>query len=124
VPQAIGPWTLCEHEAGVRPEPEVDAEVEALSLAWEVETGCDSIPTIRRLYDRSPSGVYLCIWPGCSWGRRNPEQVWRHVHTVSHGGVGAGLPPNGWDPSKRGSSGHAEPESAERSPNPTPEGSP
>jgi hypothetical protein len=69
-------------------------DAEALSLAWEAATGCDSIATIEGMYDRSPSGAYRCVYPGCSFARRDPEALWRHVHS----GPGRNyLPPAGFD---------------------------
>jgi len=59
-------------------------DLEALSLAWEEQTGCDSIDTIRRIYDTTPHGAYLCVWPRCSFARRDATKMWRHVHTA-HG---------------------------------------
>ena len=38
---------------------------ECLSLAWEAATGADSIPTIERMYDRTHTGAYLCVFPDC-----------------------------------------------------------
>ena len=57
---------------------------ECLSLAWEAATGADSIPTIERMYDRTHTGAYLCVFPDCRFARRDPETVWRHVHSA-HG---------------------------------------
>lgn len=69
-----------------------------LSRAWEVATGVDSIATIERVYERtgtnSQSGAYICVWPGCRFARRDPEKLWRHVHSA-HGENG--LPPVDWD---------------------------
>lgn len=59
------------------------------SLAWEMRTGADSIPTIERVYDQTPSGAYVCIWPGCSFARRNAAALWHHVHSAH----GDSLPP-------------------------------
>lgn len=64
--------------------PERKVDIKAVSVAWEFETGFDSIPTIERLYDRRPSGAIECIFPGCTFARREPEKVWRHAHTA-HG---------------------------------------
>lgn len=58
--------------------------LEALSLAWEKQTGNDSIPTIERVYERTPNGAYRCVWPRCSFARRDAVRMWRHVHTA-HG---------------------------------------
>lgn len=66
------------------------ADLEAISLEWEEKTGCDSIATIKRVYDRSPSGAYLCCWPKCKVKRNDAAELWRHVHT-DHGGT-VGLP--------------------------------
>lgn len=62
----------------------VSDDVVALSLEWEAETGYDSIPTIERVYDRAPSGAYVCVWPGCSYSRHYSGSMWRHVHSA-HG---------------------------------------
>lgn len=59
-------------------------DLEAVSLAWEAATGCDSIAAIERVYDQTSAGAYVCIQPGCSFARRDPAQLWRHVHTA-HG---------------------------------------
>ncbi len=71
------------------------ADVEATSLAWEAETGCDSIPTIERVYERTSTGAYTCILPGCDVARHSSELLWRHVHT-GHGRND--LPPDDFDP--------------------------
>ena len=60
-----------------------------LSLAWEEQTGYDSIPTIERVYERTgrgrtDSGAYKCVWPKCGFARRDSVALWRHVHTA-HG---------------------------------------
>lgn len=66
------------------------------SLAWEASTGADSIATIERVYDRhADSGAYRCCWPECSFSRRDPEVLWRHVHSA-HGRDD--LPPADFDP--------------------------
>jgi hypothetical protein len=69
--------------------------VEAISLAWEKKTGCDSIPTIERVYEQTPSGAYCCVEPGCKIRRRDPRAMWQHVHS-SHGRED--LPPEDFDP--------------------------
>jgi hypothetical protein len=76
-------------------EVDYDEALEWLSLAWENVTGYDSIPTIERVYNRSSSGAYVCIWPGCRFTRHDPEVLWRHVHSA-HGYNT--LPPSGWPP--------------------------
>lgn len=58
--------------------------VEALSLAWEAASGCDSVDTIERIYDRTDGGAYCCVHPGCEFRRRDAEALWRHVHSA-HG---------------------------------------
>lgn len=67
-----------------------------LSVAWEDESGYDSIPTIERVYDRTPSGAYLCCWPGCKVARRDAGALWVHVHTAHT--VDSCLPPDGYKP--------------------------
>jgi hypothetical protein len=59
-------------------------DLRAISLNWENETGYDSIETIERLYARSASGAYCCVWPHCSFARHDAVALWRHVHTA-HG---------------------------------------
>lgn len=56
-------------------------EIETVSEAWEMATGADSIRTIRLKYDRSASGAVCCVWPSCSFKRRDAVEMWRHVHT-------------------------------------------
>jgi hypothetical protein len=77
-----------------------DKHIEAISLAWEAASGMDSISTIERLYDRTPSGAIRCVWPGCSFVRRDPEAMWWHVHD-SHprerGAAVCDLPPADFD---------------------------
>lgn len=70
-------------------------DVATLSLAWEASTGCDSVATIERIYEQTPGGAYVCVEPGCRFARRDPEALWRHVHT-SHGRED--LPPEDFDP--------------------------
>lgn len=65
------------------------------SLGWEAAFGYDSIATIERVYDRSPQGAFLCVWPDCSFARRDPEAMWRHVHTAHSESC---LPPDDFDP--------------------------
>lgn len=67
--------------------------VEAMSKCWEAETGADSIPTIRRVYDRTAQGAIVCIWPGCTFARHDAVLIWRHVHKA-HGTNS--LPPDGY----------------------------
>ena len=69
--------------------------VEALSVAWEAKTGCDSIPTIERVYTRTRTGAYICCHPGCEIARHSSELLWRHIHT-KHGRDD--LPPDTFDP--------------------------
>jgi hypothetical protein len=71
-------------------------QIERISLAWEAATGCDSVVTIERVYSRTPRGAYECIWPGCTFTRKNAEAMWRHVHG-SHGRND--LPPADFDAS-------------------------
>lgn len=59
--------------------------VRALSHAWERATGADSIDTIERVYNRTDGGAYECCFPGCSFTRKDPEAMWRHIHGGSHG---------------------------------------
>ena len=59
-------------------------DFEVISREWEKQTGYDSIDTIRRVYDRSPSGAYICVWPECTFARKDAAELWRHVHTA-HG---------------------------------------
>lgn len=56
-------------------------DLEAISLEWEKQTGYDSIATVKRIYDRTPSGAYLCVWPGCEFARKDAAKLWRHVHS-------------------------------------------
>lgn len=56
----------------------------ALSEDWEQQTGYDSIPTIERVYERTPAGAFCCPWPRCGVVRRDSVAMWRHVHT-GHG---------------------------------------
>jgi hypothetical protein len=82
----------------VNGSPTVESDREqliAISLAWEKQTGNDSIPTVERIYDRSDSGAIKCVYPGCSFTRRDAVLVWRHVHT-GHGN--SSLPPRGFQP--------------------------
>lgn len=60
------------------------ADLEAISLEWEKQTGYDSIATIERIYERSASGAYCCVWPDCKVARNDAAKMWRHVHTA-HG---------------------------------------
>lgn len=69
--------------------------IDLVSLAWEGHTGCDSIPTIERLYDRSASGAYLCPFPACGFARKDATAMWRHVHSGHGSNV---LPPDDFDP--------------------------
>jgi hypothetical protein len=71
------------------------ADVEAISLAWEAATGADSISTIESVYERTESGAYVCIQPGCEAQEHSAEAMWRHVHG-SHGRED--LPPADFDP--------------------------
>ncbi len=59
-------------------------EIREISIAWERQTGADSIPTIERIYGRTDKGAYECVWPECEFKRRDPVAMWRHVHTA-HG---------------------------------------
>lgn len=60
-------------------------ELRALSLRLELDTGCDSIPTIERVYDRTLRGAYECPHPGCRLARMQAAEMWRHVHFGPHG---------------------------------------
>ena len=68
-------------------------DLRALSLEWEKQTGNDSIATIERVYGRTRNGAYLCVWPKCSFARKDAVAMWRHVHTA-HGP--SSLPPPAW----------------------------
>lgn len=59
-------------------------DVDVLSLAWEAATGADSVRTIERVYPRSAGGAFQCVVPGCCFARKDPEAMWRHVHSA-HG---------------------------------------
>jgi hypothetical protein len=59
-------------------------DLEAISLDWEKKTGNDSIATIKRIYDRTENGAFKCMWPTCSFARKDAVAMWRHVHT-GHG---------------------------------------
>lgn len=65
-----------------------------LSQTWEAATGYDGIATIERVYNRRPSGAYVCIHPGCEFARKDSAALWRHVHTA-HGDT---MPPADFDP--------------------------
>jgi hypothetical protein len=52
----------------------------AISVAREKQTVCDSIPTIERVYDRTANGAFICVWPKCSFSRRDAAKLWRHGH--------------------------------------------
>ena len=78
----------------VRTWPGDDPHIEAISLAWEAKTGADSIPTIERLYERTPSGAIVCCWPECPFCRHDAVLLWRHVHSA-HGRDD--LPPANFD---------------------------
>lgn len=71
-----------------------DCTTRAISRAWEVTNGSDSVATIESIYYQRPSGAYECIWPGCRVARRDAVALWRHVHTAH--GTG-GLPPSDFD---------------------------
>jgi hypothetical protein len=71
-------------------------DIEAISLAWEAKTCCDSIATIERVYDQTPGGAYICCWTGCSFARRDPEALWRHIHS-RHGREHDDMPPADFD---------------------------
>ena len=71
------------------------ADAEATSLAWEAAHGYDSIDTIERVYEQTRGGAYVCMTPGCSFARRDPEAMWRHVHTAHDRDD---LPPDDFDP--------------------------
>lgn len=64
--------------------PTTEQTIEAISLEWEKQTGYDSIPTIRRIYEQTSTGAYVCVFPRCRFARRDAVQLWRHVHTA-HG---------------------------------------
>jgi hypothetical protein len=60
----------------------VDTDLRALSVNLEAKTGFDSIPTIERIYARNEAGAppYDCPFPHCAATRRDPVEMWRHVH--------------------------------------------
>ena len=70
------------------PEPQgracEDPDLIERSLHEERETGADSIPTIERVYERTATGAYRCVYPGCAIVRRSPAAMWRHVHGSAH----------------------------------------
>lgn len=66
------------------------SDLEVISVAWERQTGYDSIATIRRVYPQAPSGAYQCVWPHCKVVRKDAAKLWKHVHT-GHGTLS--LPP-------------------------------
>jgi len=68
---------------GLIVESSTKRQLEAISLDWEKQTGYDSIAMIERLYGRA-SGAYVCVWPGCTFARRDSIKMWQHVHTA-HG---------------------------------------
>lgn len=70
-------------------------DADGVSFAWEAAHGYDSIATIERVYERTPAGAYVCMTPGCVFARRDPERLWRHIHTA-HGRDD--LPPESFDP--------------------------
>lgn len=49
-------------------------EIIQFSLEWENDTGYDSIPTIETHY------VNGCVVPGCNFQRKDPVEMWFHVH--------------------------------------------
>lgn len=53
----------------------------ALTVEIEQETGLDSIPTIERVYERSPRGKYRCVFPECSYTTYASSGMWFHVHS-------------------------------------------
>jgi hypothetical protein len=59
-----------------------------VALAYEDETGYDSIDTIESVYECTEAGAYLCPYPHCKVARHDPLQMWFHVH----GGHGDHLP--------------------------------
>lgn len=69
---------------------------ESLSVSWENHTGYDSIPTIKRVYPRSESGAFQCVWPWCRFTRRDPFAMWKHVHSAHQ--ETTSLPPENWEP--------------------------
>lgn len=72
-------------------------DLEKISLEWERQTGNDSIPTIKAIYEQTEAGAYKCVWSGCSFARRDADVVWLHVH----GRHGNSLPPEVRDARKR-----------------------
>ncbi len=57
---------------------------EGLSVFLEDVTGYDSIPTIERIYDRTPGNAFECAFPGCKFKRRDAQEVWLHIHFGIH----------------------------------------
>jgi hypothetical protein len=49
------------------------------SLVLEKRTGHDSAQTIEEHYEQTPSGAYLCAFPGCGYRRHDPAALWRHM---------------------------------------------
>ena len=70
-------------------------DARTLSLAWEAHTGCDSVDTIERVYMRSWNGAYICCYPDCMFRRRDPEALWKHIHSAHNRDD---LPPADFDP--------------------------
>lgn len=62
-----------------------------VSVDLEKITGYDSIPTVLdhyRAYDAEVEGrmVLECVVPGCHFRRRDPAEMWIHVHfSPKHG---------------------------------------
>jgi hypothetical protein len=61
-----------------------DSELRLMSVVYEEATGADSVSTIERGYERSPSGIYECCYPRCRFRRRDPVKLWLHVHGRAH----------------------------------------
>lgn len=69
------------------------AEIRALSLRLEHDTGHDSVATIERIYDRTLNGSYVCKRIGCRVARKQAVELWLHMHFGVHGwSFGVGTP--------------------------------
>lgn len=60
-------------------------QLHALASAWEEKSGHDSIVTIINVYEQGDSGAYKCVWPRCRFSRKDPVEMWFHVHFKDHG---------------------------------------
>lgn len=46
----------------------------------ERDTGLDSIATIERVYPDDEGETCVCVYPECGYRRRDPVEMWWHVH--------------------------------------------